>query len=261
MVKFRDWLAHPLTRGLDIDDPRTTELRRKIIQEKRFLRRIYEEWYVAIAAALPAGVEPVLELGSGAGFLSDFIPDLIPSEAFHCPGIRIVLDGQQLPFATDVLRGIVMTDVLHHLPDVRRFFLDASRCVRAGGVIVMIEPWVTSWSRLIYGRLHHEPFCPERTKWEFPSGGPLSGANSALAWMIFERDRSQFEREFPEWEILSICLCMPFRYLASGGTSLRGLMPGWSFGLWRRLETLLEPWMSSLAMFAKIVLRRRSLLA
>ncbi len=29
-------LEHPLTRGLDVDDPRTTHLRRRILAEKRF---------------------------------------------------------------------------------------------------------------------------------------------------------------------------------------------------------------------------------
>ena len=47
---------------------------------------------------------------------------------------------------------------------------------------------------------------------------------------------------------------MPFRYLLSGGVSLRSLVPGWSFALWRNLENLLRPWMKSLAMFALIVL-------
>ena len=37
---LRTWLTHPLTRGLDIDDPRTTELRRRVILEKPFLRLI-----------------------------------------------------------------------------------------------------------------------------------------------------------------------------------------------------------------------------
>ena len=50
---LKTWLAHPLTRGLDIDDPRTTHLRQQIIQEKSFLRQIYQEWYQAIVAALP----------------------------------------------------------------------------------------------------------------------------------------------------------------------------------------------------------------
>jgi len=35
-------LAHPLTRGMDIDDPRTTHLRQEVIQSKPFLRKIYE---------------------------------------------------------------------------------------------------------------------------------------------------------------------------------------------------------------------------
>lgn len=254
---IKTWLAHPLTRGMNIDDPRTTSLRRQIIQEKSFLRQIYQEWYGAIATALPAGEEPVLELGSGAGFLSDFIPGLITSEIFCCPSVRVVLDGSRLPFADASLRGIVMTDVLHHLPQPRRFFTEAARCVRHGGVIVMIEPWVSSWSRLIYRRLHHEPFQPEATEWESPRGGPLSGANSALAWMIFERDRDQFEREFPVWQVRLIRPFMPFRYLVSGGVSMRSLMPSWSFRFWHRLEHTFSSCMNHLAMFSEIVVVRR----
>ena len=83
-------LAHPLTRGLDIDDPRTTHLRLQIIQQKSFLRQIYEEWYRAIAATLPPGEGAVLELGAGGGFMSDLVPDLIASELFYCPNIRAV---------------------------------------------------------------------------------------------------------------------------------------------------------------------------
>ena len=38
---LKQWLAHPLLRGLDVDDPRTTTVRRQIIQDNRFLRQIY----------------------------------------------------------------------------------------------------------------------------------------------------------------------------------------------------------------------------
>ncbi|MBN1813023.1 MAG: methyltransferase domain-containing protein [Anaerolineae bacterium] len=256
-MALKTWLAHPLTQGLEIDDPHTTHLRRQIIQEKRFLRRIYEEWYEAIVTALPQGDGPVLELGSGAGFLSDFIPGLIASELFRCAGISAVLDGQILPFADSALRAIVMTDVLHHLPQVRRFFAQATRCVQTGGVIVMIEPWVTPWSRLVYTRLHHEPFRPDAIDWTCAGDGPLSGANGALPWIVFERDREQFEGEFPQLHIQSVDLIMPFRYLVSGGVSLRGLMPGWTFRLWRALEHALRPWARAWAMFARIVLVKK----
>jgi hypothetical protein len=120
----------------------------------------------------------------------------------------------------------------------------------------MIEPWVTPWSRLIYTRLHHEPFEPNVVEWEFPRSGPLSGANGALPFIIFERDRLQFEREFPMWQIRTIRPMMPFCYLASGGVSWRSLMPGSTFKLWQGLENALSPWLDKLAMFAQIVLSR-----
>lgn len=251
-------LAHPSMRGQDIDSPGYAELRRSITRKKSFLRQIYEEWYAAITALLPQDKGLVLELGTGGGFFEEYIPGLITSEVFYCQHVRVVLDGSLLPFTTGSLESIVMTDVLHHLPRPRQFFIDASRCVRSGGLVIMIEPWVTPWSRLVYSRLHHEPFHPEALEWSFPQTGPLSSSNNALAWIIFERDRSRFEKEFPEWQIRAVKPFMPFRYLLSGGVSLRSFMPGWSFAFWRSIENLLQPWMRHLAMFALIVLIREN---
>jgi SAM-dependent methyltransferase len=253
---LRRWLTHPDTLGLDIDDPHLTQLRRRIISEKSFLRQIYREWYQAIAASLPIGDGPVLEIGSGAGFLQEFIPDLVKSEVFVCPGMDMILNALTLPLASGSLRAIVMTDVLHHLPEPQRFFSEGARCVRIGGVIAMIEPWVSPWSRWVYEHLHHEPFDPNTTDWSFPTSGPLSGANGALPWIIFERDRIRFEREFPEWVIRTIKPQMPFRYLVSGGLSMRSLMPGAAFGFWRGVENILHPLMKYIAMFSLIVLKR-----
>jgi SAM-dependent methyltransferase len=253
---FRNLLLHPLTRGLDIDDPRTTHLRRQIIQDKSFLRQIYADWYRAIVAAVPEGKGAVLELGSGGGFMSDVVPHLITSELFYCANIRAVINGLHLPFTAKSLRGIVMTNVLHHIPQPRLFFTEASRCVQSGGVISMIEPWVSAWSKFVYNYLHHEPFQPTALSWELSTSGPLSGANDALPWMIFVRDRQKFEKEFPRWQIELIQPMMPFCYLLSGGVSLRGFMPGWSFAIWKQIENSLSRWNNQLAMFAQIVLRR-----
>ena len=241
-------------RGLD--ERERARQRTALVKGRPFLRRIYEEWYRDISSSLPPGAEPVLELGSGGGFLSRFIPGLITSEVFFCDDIRLVLDGCTLPFSGNSLRAVVMTNVLHHLPEPRRFFKEASRCVRRGGRLIMVEPWVTAWSSFVYSKLHHEPFYPRGAGWEYPAGGPLSGANSALPWIIFHRDRARFQQEFPEWRVHSLIPAMPFRYLLSGGVSHPGLMPGWSFTLWRHVERMLHPWFRSLAMFARIVLVR-----
>jgi SAM-dependent methyltransferase len=256
--KAKQWLSHPLTRGLDLDDPRTTEQRRRVLDAKPFLRRIYQEWYKDLVSALPVGDNPVLEIGSGAGFLSDVIPGLITSDILTCECVNVVLDAGRLPFRDRSLRAIVMTNVLHHLPRPRLFFREAGRCVRPGGAIVMIEPWVSSWSRFVYARLHHERFEPAAREWESPPGAPLSGGNGALPWIMFARDKSQFEREFPEWEIQPIRIGMPFRYLVSGGVSIRNLMPVVTFSAWQRLEQLIEHSMARWAMFGQITLTRRN---
>jgi SAM-dependent methyltransferase len=254
---IKKWLAHPATRDLGIDDPRTTERRRGIIQSNKFLWRIYDEWYRSIVTRIPDGRGSVLELGSGGGFLTKYVPGLITSEVFRCPDLQVVLDARQLPFSAGSLKAIVMVDVLHHIPDNRAFLKEAQRCLRSGGSIVMVEPWVSTWSRLIYANLHHEPFVPEAKDWTFPSAGPLSGANGALPWIIFQRDRREFESLHPELRIQAVQPFMPFRYLVSGGVSMRPLMPEGTFNLWRKLESWLDAWPQHWAMFALVHLTRR----
>jgi len=250
---LRNLLAHPLTRGMSVDDPATTRLRREIIRSKPFLAAIYREWYELLLKALPdEGL--VLEVGSGAGFFGEMSSRIITSEVFELPGIDVLLDGTSLPFEQAELSGIAMTDVLHHIPDVRVFFAEATRCVRPGGRMVMVEPWRTPWSERVYRNLHPEPFEPD-AGWLIPETGPLSGANGALPWILFNRDRAQFEADYPQWSIASITPIMPFTYLLSGGVSLRSLMPGWSYSLCRKLENRLDP--NRWAMFAMIELERK----
>jgi SAM-dependent methyltransferase len=246
-------LEHPLTKSMSVDDPRTTLLRREIIRSKPFLVAIYREWYKLLLAGLP-DEGPILEVGSGAGFFGEMSSRIITSEVFELPDIDILLDGVNLPFAEAELSGIAMTDVLHHIPDPTIFFTEATRCVRPGGKMVMVEPWHTPWSEWVYKNLHSEPFEPG-AGWLIPETGPLSGANGALPWILFARDRAQFETSFPKWSIQSINPIMPFSYLLSGGVSLRSLMPGWSYGFWRKLESWLAP--NRWAMFALIELERK----
>jgi SAM-dependent methyltransferase len=250
-------LAHPLTRGLLLDDAKTTVLRFQIIQSKPFLRRIYDDWYTMIRSKIPEGKGLVLELGSGAGHFQRFVPDVIRSEVFLCPNVDLVTDARFLPFPSSFLKAIVMTDVFHHIPQVDVFLREAVRCLVPGGRIAMVEPWVSAWSRLIYGHFHHEPFRPGADSWEVPSSGPLSCANGALPWIVLVRDRERFISQFPELHVEEISPMMPFRYLASGGVSMRNLMPRGTYCIWRALENAVSPWVDRFGMFALICLRRK----
>lgn len=188
---------------------------------------------------LPAAPGIILELGSGGGFLKEIIPQAKTSEVVPIPAIDLVCDAcSDLPFKDGELRAILLVDVLHHLPDTPAFFKIASDKLRSGGRIIMIEPWNSTWSRLIYQHLHHEPFDPAAQSWSFPSEGPLSSANGALPWIIFRRDRERFTELFPQFCILKCQGLMPISYLLSGGVSLRAMAPGWLYQTVRMTEKL-----------------------
>jgi SAM-dependent methyltransferase len=249
-----DFWVHPLARDLDIDSPSTTDLRRRIIAENRFLRKIYQEWYSMIAAELPAGPGALLEIGSGAGFLRDYIPELVTSDVFPVLGLDLVLNSRHLPFAAGCLRAIAMTNVFHHISSPALFLDEAARCVRPGGTMLMIEPWDSMWSRWVYGNLHHEPYQRDAEQWNFPSSGPLSGANGALPWIVFERDRARLAIDHPQWRVASLKPLMPLAYLISGGVTYRSMMPGKLYSWFRALEWILP--LRHFAMFACIKLER-----
>lgn len=253
---LRHLLSHPLVRGIDPDDPEMPAAHRRMIQQKPLLRDVYDEWYEALAAHVGTA-HPVLEIGSGAGYLADYVPGLLSSDVRPTPATKIVLDAHHLPFRSGALGAIAMTNVVHHLPDVKAFFEEAGRAVKPGGILAAIEPWVTPWSSWVYRRLHHEPFDPDASQWEFAAGGPLSAANGALPWIMFVRDRVRFERECPQWNVELVRPGWPLRYLVSGGVSLRSLAPGSARGLLRWLDHRLERRADRWAMFSLVVLRRR----
>jgi len=246
------------TKTIGIDDPDLIRKRFEIIKSKQFLKKIYLEWYDQILGLIPDGPGKILEIGSGGGFLKEILPEVITSEVLKIPGIRLdlTIDAcKSIPFCHNELKAIVMVDVLHHLPDVATFFKIASKCIKKGGRIIMLEPWFTPWSGFIYRNLHHEAFDTSSQHWSFKSSGPLSGANGALPWIIFHRDLFKFKQEFPCYEIFEIRKTMPFSYLFSGGVSCKTLLPGCLFSIIRSVERGLK-FESMCAMFAYITLQK-----
>jgi len=255
MPFWSEILAHPLTRGMSLDDPKTTELRMRIIREKGLLRQIYEEWYRLLIGHLPDGGGAVLEIGSGGGFLKEYHKDALVSEVFFTPYVDIVLNAMTMPFKAASFRAMVMVDVLHHISEPALFFSEAARCMAKGGRCLFIEPWNTSWARWVYQHLHHEPFNPDGG-WTIPFTGHLTGANGALPWILIERDYDLFCQQFPEWRISLVTPMMPLVYLLSGGVSLRSLMPAWTYRWIRRMEENLPRMECKCGMFAFIVVER-----
>ena len=230
---IRDWLLaqlqYPELHGVPLDSPEMTLRRRKLLERNACARFSFERWYrelAGIVAAAPEGLR--VELGSGGGFLDQFVGGLIKTDVVELPFIDKVCQAERLPFPDSSTGALVMVNVLHHVGDVDAFLREAGRVLVPRGVVTMIEPYVSVFSRLIYRYVHHEPFDPDAIDWRLPPGGRLSGANGALPWIIFVRDQARFARDYPALRIESLRLHSPFSHLLSGGVTTRPLAPLWA---------------------------------
>lgn len=203
------------------------------------LRTLYAYWYQEVKQGLgPAVSGDVLEIGSGPGFSRRFLPGLCTSDTAKAPWHDLELDATQpWPFEGASWDGIVLFDVLHHLADPARLFLEASRTLRGGGRLVMMEPYVSPCSYPVYRFFHEEGADTSVDPWaQDASAGkdPFDG-NQAIPGLIFGRYLAHFQRSFPELKIVDQRFYPGFSYAASGGFNRRPLLP---LGPWRALYWL-----------------------
>ena len=81
------FFTHLDMRGKNVDEPRLTEVRHKLLHQKRFLYKLYEDWYTLMKQNLEKTDSRVIELGSGVGFLEKIITNVIKTDIFHHPFI------------------------------------------------------------------------------------------------------------------------------------------------------------------------------
>ena len=255
---LRNALTHPLARDLDLDSERATVVHGRMIREKAFLRRLYLHYYdqyeACIARATPGGI--VLEVGAGGGFYSEVRPKAVSLDLRAGANVDLLGSALQLPLCNASTSAIVMLNVLHHLPDPMEFFREAERVLKPGGRVCLIEPYAGPLSRRLIRPLHHEPW-DETAGWTLPPAGPLTGANMALPWIIFKRDRARYDREMPRLPVDRFQLHTYVLYLLSGGVSMRSMLPGTLFGAMEKLEQLFSPASPLLASMMTIELVKR----
>jgi len=251
------WLKLPATKNItDLDAPATTQLHSQIIRQKTFLRNTYIGFYRHFIKQIPQTQDKLLvELGSGGGFIKQHIPNVITSDVIALTTVDKVFSAMEMPFKDDSIDAFFMIDVLHHITDPTEFFKEALRCLKPGGKVVMVEPANTLWARFIYKNFHHELFDTS-ANWQLKETGPLSHGNGALPWIIFTRDRLRYEKQFPSLKIISIRKHSPIRYLASGGFTLRQLLPSFLWPVIVAIEFLLYPLNNLLGMFQTIILQK-----
>lgn len=241
----------------DLDAPERTAEHAQIIAAKPFLNNLYKSWYQILfdeIAHLPK--KKIVELGSGGGFLKSLAPEVITSDFLDLPQNDMCFSALEMPFTDHSLDGIFMIDTFHHLPDAGLFLTEAFRTLKPGGKLIMVEPANSRWGRFIYQHFHHEPFIPE-SGWTIQPSGPLSGANGALPWIVFERDRKLFLERYPDLTITKIKYHTPFIYLISGGVSYRQLVPNFSYRFFKFVDGLASTLSSNFSMFMTIVVEKK----
>jgi SAM-dependent methyltransferase len=116
-------------------------LHRSVWQNKAAVRLLYREFHRQLLEGCGDG--RVLDIGSGTAHIKEFRPDITSIDILSFPGIDIVADAHRLPFSDESFSDIVMLDVLHHLERPIEFLNEASRVLRPGGRLSMIEPAMT----------------------------------------------------------------------------------------------------------------------
>ena len=142
----------------NIDEPKTTIDRKIIVENNRILKKIYNYWYSLICENIANAESKILEIGSGAGFLEKYLPTVLTSDIIILPRLSLTQDAQSLAIASNSLDYVVMVNTFHHFPKSSKFLNELQRCLKVGGQLLMIEPWHTKASFLIYNYFHHEPF-------------------------------------------------------------------------------------------------------
>jgi len=207
------------------------EQHRRLWREKPALPLVYAPWFELLIGQVERGAR-VLEVGAGPGFLQAFAaerrPDLrwIASDIHAAAWNDLAADAARLPFRDGTLGAVLGLDLLHHLARPALFFAEASRVLGEGGLLVLVEPWITPLSWPVFRFLHHEECRLGLDPWRpFPGDDKDSfEGDAAVPWRL-ARDTDAARWRTLGLEPPSVHPLNGFAYLLSHGFRRGSLLP------------------------------------
>jgi SAM-dependent methyltransferase len=180
-----------------MNDPLAELYKKRLIEQFRnvqhgALNLYFSDLYSEISSRLDARLH-ILEIGAGAGTSSIFLTnydisrtDLIDSN----PGlVRAGVDAHNLPEMDETYDSVIGLHTLHHLADPIVALKEMLRVLKPDGKIILIEPYVSAFSYLIYRIFHQEDTSIYLRKNHFDkesSKDPSTG-NQIIGQTIFNR--------------------------------------------------------------------------
>jgi len=190
----------------------------KAWNNKPALRNIYEKWFNLIKQHLTAGIS--VEIGCGINRLQTHIPDLVTVDILKLSWADAVCDAHVLPFRRGSIGNLILFDVLHHLSMPMIFFSEASRVLKPGGRIIIMEPYISPVSWLIYKFFHPEPVmmnCNPFSSGVVKNSNRPFDSNQAIPTLIFFKFLKQWQERFPKFTVKTQKKLAFIAYPATGG--------------------------------------------
>lgn len=256
-------LREPSLASMDVDGEDRLQHHLEMLTKKRMLREVFKEFHKLFRhmadQLLPVkGLE--IELGGGVAPMRDSYPEVLATDIVGGAHLDRVLNAEKMDLPDSTVRVFYGQNCFHHFPHPDRFFAELDRTLVLGGGAIILEPYYGPLASFLYKRLFKtEGFDKTYPSWETPVSGPMNGANQALSYIVFVRDRATFERKYPSLKIVHEQKVGNYlKYLISGGLNFRQLLPDWMVGVISIAEKMLCPFNRWLALHHVIVIRKVS---
>jgi SAM-dependent methyltransferase len=232
---------------------------RKVWQHKAVLRHLYREQFYELLLAKRSPGPRTLEVGSGPGFLQEIEPAILRTDLLRSPWIHCTVDVHHLPFVTGVFDNVIGLDVLHHLNQPMKVMREVTRVLRPGGRCVLVEPWITPFSRFVYTYLHQERCDLKAQPWheeidQFGTDKQAFDGNAAIPYLLIKHGENVLAEKVPELRLVAIEPFSLLTYILSLGFKPGSPLPESLYPFLYRLEQATRPlWVGIAALRALIV--------
>ncbi|PDT19818.1 class I SAM-dependent methyltransferase [Rhizobium hidalgonense] len=214
------------------------------LQSNRNLMLWYRELYAQLFDQIPNfSQKKVLEIGSGTSPLKKFQPHIMATDVLNLDYLDIVFDCHNIADLQAIkdhsIDVITLTNVLHHLRDPILFLSGASRKLKKGGQLVLVEPYFSAVSYPFLKFLHHEPVDFQISQPVLDTiEGPLSSSNQAIPYMMFFSRRDWLTRLSNQYDLKAIKLgyFTSIAYMVTGGISRILPVPHWLYRLYLPID-------------------------
>jgi SAM-dependent methyltransferase len=251
--------------AIDTQAHETLRRHRAVWDKKPGLRRVYKEEFFARLLASRKARGLCVEVGGGPGFFKELLPEVISTDLVWCPWLDVVADAQKLPFRSDRVTNVFGLDVLHHIAAPLAFLQEVERILAPGGRLILVEPWITPLSYLIYRFFHQEGCDLSVLPWKaddsqsVPSKKAFDG-NAAIPYLLFAgQNRSMTFESLPRLSPVVIEPFCLFAYLLSFGFKSMNLLPESLYPSISKFERATLPlWRDFAALRVLLVLEKSS---